>query len=75
MLEPSTRAYCEELTEGVRGRYGFGLAYAKVASDGWQGPIGRHMGDAERTRAVAQVTFEHQYVNVGYDYIDAKDQT
>src|SRR5438046_5105375 len=32
-----------------------------------------YIKDAERTRAVAQVTFEHQYINAGYDYIDAKD--
>jgi len=30
---------------------------------------------AERTRAVGQVTFEHRYVNAGFDAIDAHDQT
>jgi hypothetical protein len=30
--------------------------------------------DAERTRAVLNATFEHRYLNAGYDYIDAKDQ-
>jgi hypothetical protein len=30
---------------------------------------------AERTRAVGQVTFEHKYVNAGFDAIDAHDQT
>ncbi len=46
-----SRRELDEMIEGVRARYGLGLAYAKVASDGWQGPIARHLGDAERTRA------------------------
>ncbi len=33
-----------------------------------------YISNAERTRAVAQVTFEHAYVNAGFDFIDAKDQ-
>ena len=33
-----------------------------------------YIKDSERTRAVAQVTFEHKYVNAGYDYIKAHDQ-
>ncbi len=41
---------------------------------------GYYVGDdyvknAERLRAVGQVTFEHKYVNAGFDAIDAKDQT
>jgi len=34
-----------------------------------------YIRDAERTRGVLQATFEHKYVNAGYDYIDAHDQT
>ncbi len=30
--------------------------------------------DAERKRAVFNTTFEHKYANLGFDYIDAKDQ-
>lgn len=29
----------------------------------------------ERTRLMGNVTFEHQYVNAGFDYLTAKDQT
>jgi hypothetical protein len=41
---------------------------------------GYYVGDdyvknAERMRAVGQVTFEHKFVNAGFDAIDAKDQT
>ena len=46
-----SRRELDEMTEGVRARYGLGLAYAKVASDGWQGPIARHLGEDERARA------------------------
>ena len=31
-----------------------------------------YVKDAARTRAVGQVTFEHQYLNAGFDYIDAQ---
>jgi hypothetical protein len=33
-----------------------------------------YIKDSERTRAVAQATFESTYVNAGFDYIDAHDQ-
>jgi hypothetical protein len=33
-----------------------------------------YIKDAERTRAVGQVTYESTYVNAGYDYINAHDQ-
>jgi hypothetical protein len=41
---------------------------------------GYYVGDdyaknAERMRAVGQLTFEHKYLNAGFDAIDAKDQT
>jgi hypothetical protein len=31
--------------------------------------------NAERKRTIGQVTFEHKFVNVGFEYLDAKDQT
>jgi hypothetical protein len=34
-----------------------------------------YIKSSERTRAVGQVTFEHKYINAGYDYIKAHDQT
>jgi hypothetical protein len=34
-----------------------------------------YIKDSERTRAVAQVTYESPYLNAGFDAIDAKDQT
>ena len=34
-----------------------------------------HIKNAERTRAVGQVTFESTHLNAGFDAIDAKDQT
>ncbi|PWT85784.1 MAG: hypothetical protein C5B57_02315 [Blastocatellia bacterium] len=38
--------------------------------------VGDHyIKDAERTRAVAQATFEQLYINAGFDYIHAHDQT
>ncbi len=46
-----SRRELDELAEGLRARYGLGLAWAKIANDGWQGPIARHLGDAERARA------------------------
>ena len=33
-----------------------------------------YIKDAERTRGVFEVTFEHKYVNAGYDYVKAHDQ-
>jgi hypothetical protein len=34
-----------------------------------------YIKNAERTRAVFQATFEHNYINAGYDYINSHDQT
>jgi hypothetical protein len=31
--------------------------------------------NGERDRFIANTTFEHQYVNLGFDYLDAKDRT
>ena len=34
-----------------------------------------YVKNAERKRLVGSATFEHQYVNAGFDYLSAKDQT
>jgi hypothetical protein len=34
-----------------------------------------YVKDGERTRVMGNVTFEHQYVNAGFDYMDANDQS
>ena len=34
-----------------------------------------YAGSDERKRLMGNVTFEHTYVNAGFDYLDAKDQT
>jgi hypothetical protein len=34
-----------------------------------------YAGSDERRRVMGNVTFEHNYVNAGFDYLDAKDQT
>src|SRR5438105_8583856 len=34
-----------------------------------------YAGNDERRRVMGNVTFEHQYVNAGFDYLNAKDQT
>ena len=34
-----------------------------------------YAGSDERMRLMGNVTFEHQYVNAGFDYLSAKDQT
>lgn len=34
-----------------------------------------YVKDAEKHRALVNTTFEHKYVNWGFDYLDAKDQT
>jgi hypothetical protein len=34
-----------------------------------------YVKNAERRRTIGSVTFEHKYVNAGYEYLNAKDQT
>ena len=34
-----------------------------------------YAGNDERKRVMGNVTFEHQYLNAGFDYLNAKDQT
>ncbi len=47
------RRELDELTESLRSRHALGLAWAKAAAPDWQGPIARHVSEAERGR-VAQ---------------------
>jgi hypothetical protein len=35
----------------------------------------RYFSDAKRERFIGNVTFEHPFVNAGFEYLDAKDQT
>lgn len=35
----------------------------------------RYAGSDERRRVMGNVTYEHRYVNLGFDYLSAKDQT
>jgi len=37
--------------------------------------LDKYVKSADRTRFVGGVTYEHKYVNVGVDYLNAKDQT
>ena len=50
---PLSRREIDELIESVKTRYSMGLAYAKVGDAGWQGPIAKHLSDAERNAASA----------------------
>ena len=36
---------------------------------------GHYVKDAERKRVIAVATFEHRYLNLGFEYLDAHDQT
>ncbi len=46
-----TRRDLDEMGEAMRSRHGLGVVWARIASDGWQGPIARHVDDAQRARA------------------------
>ena len=46
-----SRRELDELAETIRAQKGLGLAWAKLSDGNWQGPIGRHVGESERTRA------------------------
>jgi aspartyl-tRNA synthetase len=46
-----SRRELDEMSEAIRARHGFGLVWAKRAADGWQGPIAKHLSDADKTRA------------------------
>lgn len=45
-----SRRELDETAEALRSRHGLGLAWAKVAQEGWQGPIAKHVSDAEKAR-------------------------
>src|SRR5262245_32459258 len=49
------------ILRGVRGHF----VYYKDA----------YVSDADRHRVMGNVTFEHKYLNAGFDYLDSKDQT
>jgi aspartyl-tRNA synthetase len=53
-----SRRDLDELTESIRTRHGLGLAWAKIADNGWQGPIARHIGEVERSRAAAAAALQ-----------------
>jgi aspartyl-tRNA synthetase len=46
-----SRRELDEMAEAIRSQKGLGLAWAKLADGNWQGPVGRHIGEIERTRA------------------------
>jgi aspartyl-tRNA synthetase len=46
-----SRRELDEMAEAIRSQKGLGLAWAKLADGNWQGPVGRHIGEVERTRA------------------------
>ncbi len=48
-----TRRELDEMGEALRSKHSLGLAWARAGEGGWQGPIARHISDAERTRATA----------------------
>jgi aspartyl-tRNA synthetase len=48
-----SRKDLDTIVESTRSRYGTGLAWAKIGSDGWQGPVAKFIGDDEKSR-VAQ---------------------
>ncbi len=48
-----SRRELDELAEGLRTRQSLGLAWAKIGTDGWQGPIAKFIGADERVSAAA----------------------
>jgi aspartyl-tRNA synthetase len=54
-----SRRELDEMTEAVRARHGIGLAWAKIGEAGWQGPIAKYLGDAERERAAGTAGLVH----------------
>ena len=53
-------AQAKPILRGVRGHF----VYYKDA----------YVSDADRQRLMGNVTFEHKYLNAGFDYLDSKDQ-
>jgi aspartyl-tRNA synthetase len=54
-----SRRELDEMTEAMRSQKELGLAWARLASGDWLGPVGRHIGEAERKR-VADVAALNQ---------------
>ncbi len=46
-----SRRELDEMAESLRSRHGLGLAWAKTAQEGWQGPVAKHIGESEKARA------------------------
>jgi aspartyl-tRNA synthetase len=46
-----SRRDLDEMSDGLKSRYGLGLAWAKAADKDWQGPVGKHFSPDERQRA------------------------
>jgi aspartyl-tRNA synthetase len=53
-----TRRELDEMAESMRSQKGLGLAWAKGADGNWQGPIARHIGEAERGRVAEAAGME-----------------
>ncbi|HYA35166.1 MAG TPA: aspartate--tRNA ligase [Candidatus Binataceae bacterium] len=51
-----SRREIDEMTAAIKARHGLGLAYAKIGSEGWQGPVARHIADAEKQRVVSALS-------------------
>jgi aspartyl-tRNA synthetase len=64
-----TRRELDEMTEALRSRHQLGLAWAKIGAAGWQGPIAKYLGDAERARAaeIARLEAGHTLLMVAGD--------
>jgi aspartyl-tRNA synthetase len=50
-LHQLSRKDLDTMVDGLKARNGLGLAWIKVNPDGWQGPISKYIGDAEKTLA------------------------
>jgi aspartyl-tRNA synthetase len=50
-----SRRELDEMAEAIRSQKGLGLAWAKLSDGNWQGPVGRHFSELERTRVAEAV--------------------
>jgi aspartyl-tRNA synthetase len=46
-----SRKDLDTMVDGVKARHGMGLAWIKSNPDGWQGPIGKYLGESEKNLA------------------------
>jgi len=46
-----SRKDLDTMVDGLKARHGMGLAWIKINPDGWQGPIAKYVGDAEKNLA------------------------